>query len=106
MSVTRNEERAIDSLQMAFDNLPKSLKVYVLDANVIVCKIGEPIEMCAEHVGTAFPTNMLPDVHCFPNYGAPNNACTKTSLSAGANTGANVKSTQAKEGSENNPAGL
>ena len=37
---------------------------------------------------------------------APNNACTKTSLSAVGNAGANAKSTQAINGSENNQAGL
>ena len=58
------EKKAITRLKKAFDMLPNTLRVYVVDSSVFVCKLGVPSSDICERVGDgAFATNMLEDVH-------------------------------------------
>ena len=67
--LSQKEIKAIIKLERAFLNLPKTLKIYVVDASVVVCKIGVSSDEICEEVGYANPTVMLTDLHDDMDYG-------------------------------------
>lgn len=62
--LTREEQAAIRRLRKAFERMPESLLVYVLDDTAYVCKKGVPSEEIAEHVACWLaPCAVLRDAH-------------------------------------------
>ena len=66
---TQRELRAIGRVKRALDALPATLKVYVVDYAVIVCKLGVPCSDASEVVGAALPTVSLEYLHDEQDYG-------------------------------------
>lgn len=68
--LTKEEDKAIRALKRAFDRLPDTLIVYVVDDVATVCKKGVPSERIDVQVGKHLsPTNMLTDAHDDFEYG-------------------------------------
>ena len=68
--LSKKEIRAIERLRKAFDALPKTLLVYVLDDTVVLCKIGSPANLGSDIiVSGVIATNMLEDVHDDMDFG-------------------------------------
>jgi hypothetical protein len=62
--LTQEEKKAIKRLRRAFDALPDTLIVYVVDDCACVCKRGVPSSEIDEDIATGLnPTNMLTDAH-------------------------------------------
>ena len=62
--LTSNEIQAIKRLMTAFEKMPETLNIYVVDADVIVCKKGVSSEDISLTVGRAKDVGaMLTDIH-------------------------------------------
>ncbi|GBG14865.1 uncharacterized protein NMK_2466 [Novimethylophilus kurashikiensis] len=61
---TNDEGKAIRRLKSALSKMPSTLKVYVVDDSVFVCKVGVSSFELAEFAGTIeTPCSVLSDVH-------------------------------------------
>ena len=67
--LTQRETRAIGRVKRALDALPATLRVYVVDSPVTVCKLGAPCYDVGEVVGAAQPTVSLEYLHDEQDYG-------------------------------------
>ena len=67
--LSQKEIKSIERLRVAFDKLPKTLIVYVVDADVVVCKMGVSNYDICEEIGRVYPTNSLNDVHDDMDFG-------------------------------------
>lgn len=62
--LTAEEKAAIRRLKKALAGMPDSLRIYVVDTSVTVCKDGVPSADFAEHVGDVTTScAVLTDVH-------------------------------------------
>jgi len=69
-NLTQKETKAIDRLSKAFKSMPNSLKIYVIDDTVIVCKKGVSSYEVNEAIHCpVFPGSMLTDIHDDFNFG-------------------------------------
>lgn len=62
--ITVPEARAIRALRKALSGIPETLRLYVTDSKVLVCKLGYPSSEVSINVGgTVNCGNVLTDMH-------------------------------------------
>lgn len=68
--LTDNEEKAVHALKRAWSKLPATLRVYVVDDGVMVCKKGVSSNDVCELIGSnAHPCAYLTDLHDDNDFG-------------------------------------
>lgn len=67
---TKKEVLALNRLRKTLESIPNNLCVYIVDAEIVICKVGVPSVEIQESVGFADNAGvMLTDLHDDHNYG-------------------------------------